>query len=150
MAVIGSEEYAASEAAHLQPVASEVTILTNGGPMNAAVPEGVSVNEKMIQNVSGGDLLTTVTFEDGSTLRTDGLFVAIGTASSTDLARKLGVVTPEGKIESDENMATFIPGFYTAGDCNGGLLQVAKAVCDGAIAGTSAVSYVREMKKKNA
>ena len=147
VAVIGSEEYAASEAAHLQPIASEVTILTNGGPMNAAVPEGVSVNEKMIQNVSGGDLLTTVTFEDGSTLRTDGLFVAIGTASSTDLARKLGVVTPEGKIESDENMATFIPGFYTAGDCNGGLLQVAKAVCDGAIAGTSAVRYLREKKK---
>lgn len=147
VAVVGSGEYAASEAAHLQPIASEVTILTNGDPMNAAVPEGVSVNEKMIQYVSGGDLLTAVTFEDGSTLRTDGLFIAIGTASSTDLARKLGVVTPEGKIEADENMATFIPGFYTAGDCNGGLLQVAKAVCDGALAGTSAVNYVRELRR---
>ena len=118
--------------------------------MNAKVPEGVSVNEKMIRNVSGGDLLTTVTFEDGSILRTDGLFIAIGTASSTDLARKLGVVTPEGTIETDENMATFIPGFYTAGDCNGGLLQVAKAVCDGALAGTSAVSYVRALRKASA
>lgn len=147
VAVVGSGEYAASEASHLQPIASEVTILTNGGPMNAAVPEGVKVNEKMIQYVSGDDLLTTVTFEDGSTMRTDGFFIAIGTASSTDLARKLGVVTPEGKIEADENMATFIPGFYTAGDCNGGLLQVAKAVCDGALAGTSAVQYIRELKK---
>ena len=147
VAVIGSEEYAASEAAHLQPIASEVTILTNGGPMNATVPEGVTVNEKMIYNVSGGDLLSTVTFEDGSSLNVEGLFVAVGTASSIDLARKLGVVTPEGTIEADENMATFIPGFYTAGDCNGGLLQVAKAVCDGAIAGTSAVRYLRNLQK---
>ena len=143
VAVVGNGEYAASEASHLQPIASEVTILTNGEPMNAAVPEGVTVNEKTIHRVNGGDLLTEIIFEDGSTLRADGLFIAIGTASSTDLARKLGVVTPDGKIETDENMATFIPGFFTAGDCNGGLLQVAKAVCDGAIAGTSAVKYLR-------
>lgn len=146
VAVIGSEQYAASEAAHLLQVASEVTILTNGGPMNAPVPEGAKVNEKMIRYVSGTDLLTTVVFEDGSSINVDGVFIAVGTASSVDLARKLGVVTPEGTIETDENMATFIPGFYTAGDCNGGLLQVAKAVCDGAIAGTSAVKYLRNMK----
>ena len=63
------------------------------------------------------------------------------------VARKLGVVTPEGKIEADENMATFVPGFFTAGDCNGGLLQVAKAVCDGAIAGNSAIKYLRDLRK---
>ena len=145
VAVVGSEEYAASEASHLLPIASEVTILTNGGTLNAALPEGAGINEKMIRSISGSDngLLSTVIFEDGSTLNVEGLFIAEGTASSTDLARKLGVVTPEGKIETDENMATFIPGFFTAGDCNGGLLQVAKAVCDGALAGTSAVKYLR-------
>ena len=148
VAVIGSEEYAVSEASHLQPIASGVTILTNGGPMNASVPEGISTNEKMIHCVSGDDLLKTVIFEDGSRMDVEGLFVAVGTASSVDLARKLGVVTPEGKIEADENMATFIPGFFTAGDCNGGLLQVAKAVCDGAIAGNSAIKYLRDLRKQ--
>lgn len=150
VAVVGSEEYAVIEASHLKPIASEVTILTNGGPMNAPVPEGIGINEKMIHSVSGDDLLKTVIFEDGSRMDVEGLFIAVGTASSVDLARKLGVVTPEGTIEKDENMATFIPGFYTAGDCNGGLLQVAKAVCDGAIAGTSAVQYIRNLKRASA
>ena len=100
VAVVGSEEYAASEASHLLPIASEVTILTNGGTLNAELPEGAGVNEKMIRSISGSDngLLSTVIFEDGSTLNVEGLFIAEGTASSTDLARKLGVVTPEGKI----------------------------------------------------
>lgn len=148
VAVIGNGEYAVSEAKHLQPLASEVTILTNGLSMTASVPEGIKVNDKPIASVSGGDLLNQVEFKDGSTLSVDGVFVAIGTASSIDLARKLGVVDPEGKIDFDENMATFIPGFYTAGDCNGGLLQVAKAVGEGALAGTAAVKYVRRLKNK--
>ncbi len=148
VAVIGSGEYAVSEAAHLQPIASDVTILTNGGPMQAEVPEGIRVDERMILSVKGDELLTSVVFEDGNSMNTDGLFVAIGTASSADLARKLGVVDPEGKISFNNDMSTFVPGFYTAGDCNGGLLQAAKAVSEGAIAGTSAAKYVRQKKAK--
>jgi len=42
-------------------------------------------------------------------------------------------------------MATNVPGVFAAGDCCGGLLQVAKAVRDGAVAGTSAVKYLRSL-----
>ncbi len=148
VAVIGNAEYAVSEAKHLTSIASEVTILTNGLSMTASVPDEIKVNESPIASIEGDDLLHKVVFKDGSTLDVEGVFVAIGTASSVDLARKLGVVDSEGKIDVDENMATFIPGFYTAGDCNGGLLQVAKAVGEGAIAGTSAVKYVKSLKSK--
>ena len=41
----------------------------------------------------------------------------------------------------------FVPGFYTAGDCNKGMLQAAKAVYEGAVAGSSAAKYVRDKKK---
>lgn len=148
VAVIGNAEYAVSEAKHLTSIASEVTILTNGLSMTASVPDEIKVNESPIASIEGDDLLHKVVFKDGSTLDVEGVFLAIGTASSVDLARKLGVVDSEGKIDVDENMATFIPGFYTAGDCNGGLLQVAKAVGEGAIAGTSAVKYVKSLKSK--
>ena len=41
---------------------------------------------------------------------------------------------------------TTIPGLYAAGDCTGGLLQVAKAVYEGAQAGINAGKYVRSLK----
>lgn len=146
VAVLGSGEYAVSEASHLQAVASSVTILTNGEEMQASVPEGIAVNTGKIREITGKDLLSQVIFEDESVLDTEGVFVAIGTASSVDLARKLGVVDPEGKIAFNDDLSTFVPGFYTAGDCNKGLLQVAKAVYEGAVAGSSAAKYVRNRK----
>ena len=66
---------------------------------------------------------------------------------STDLARKLGAEVENNKIVVDENMATNIPGLYAAGDCTGGLLQVSKAVYEGAKAGTEAAKFLRSMAK---
>jgi thioredoxin reductase (NADPH) len=41
-------------------------------------------------------------------------------------------------------MATSVPGLYAAGDCTGGLLQVSKAVYEGAKAGTELIKYLRK------
>ena len=40
-----------------------------------------------------------------------------------------------------------MPGLFAAGDCTGGLLQVAKAVYEGSVAGLSALRYVRDKRK---
>ena len=40
-------------------------------------------------------------------------------------------------------MATNIPKLYAVGDCTGGLLQVAKAVSDGAKAGIDIIKKVK-------
>ena len=66
--------------------------------------------------------------------------------TQADLARKLGVAGPDGKLMLNEDMSTYVPGFFAAGDCTGGLLQVAKAVSDGAIAGTAAGKFLRGKK----
>ena len=50
------------------------------------------------------------------------------------------------ELKVNENMETTIPGLYAAGDCTGGLLQVAKAVYEGAQAGINAGKYVRSLK----
>ena len=47
-------------------------------------------------------------------------------------------------IVTDEKMQTTVPGLYAAGDCTGGLLQVAKAVYEGALAGTEAAKALRK------
>ena len=84
----------------------------------------------------------------GEFCHADGLFIAMGTAGSTEIARQMGAeLTEKGNILVNENMETTIPGLYAAGDCTGGLLQVAKAVYDGAQAGINAGKYVRSLNK---
>ena len=78
----------------------------------------------------------------------DGLFLAIGTAGSSELARKIGAMLDGADVKVDVHQATNVPGLFAAGDCTGGLLQVAKAVHEGAEAGLSALRYVRS--KRNA
>ena len=74
----------------------------------------------------------------------DGVFVALGTAGSAEMARQMGAsLTEKGNIKVNDKMESSIPGLFAAGDCTGGLLQVAKAVYDGAQAGISANQYVR-------
>ena len=65
------------------------------------------------------------------------------------MALKLGAMTQNGKILVSEAMETNIPNVFAAGDCTGGLLQISKAVCDGAKAGLEIVRRHREQKAKS-
>ena len=105
------------------------------------------VLDKKIQNLKGTDFLEGVELADGTGLEVSGVFVAIGTAGSTEIARRMGAeLTEKGNIRVDEEMRTTIPGLYAAGDCTGGLLQVVKAVYEGAVAGMDASRYTRPEK----
>ena len=72
----------------------------------------------------------------------------MGIAGSSDLAKKIGAQTDGRKIVIKENMATNVPGLFAAGDCTGGMLQVAKAVYEGAAAGEGAIKYIKKLKTK--
>ncbi|MDD4075178.1 MAG: FAD-dependent oxidoreductase [Eubacteriales bacterium] len=143
VAVLGSGAYALHEAMALLPVAESVTLLTNGQPLAASYPETIKIIDKPIHALQGDDKLTSVCFADGDKLAAAGLFVAIGTAGASDLARKLGVEVRGSDIVTNENMETMLPGLFAAGDCTGGILQVSTAVAEGAKAGMSAVRFLR-------
>jgi len=146
VAVLGDGEYALEEARVLIPAASSVTLLTNGKTPPDGLPEGLDFDTRLVTAVEGSDKLERVSFETGEALQADGLFIALGTAGSGDLARKLGVFTKAGSIKTSSDMATNVPGVFAAGDCTGGLLQIAKAVSDGAQAALSAVKFLRNAK----
>ena len=133
VAVIGNGNYAIHEAKQLKPVAKSVTILTDGKEMiqnrDAASFE---VEETPIREFRGTNSIEEVEFENNDTKKIDGVFVAIGTASSADLAKKIGAVVKNNNIVVDNNMETTVKGLYACGDCTGGLLQVNKAVYEGA------------------
>ncbi|EJW95485.1 thioredoxin-disulfide reductase, partial [gut metagenome] len=144
VAVLGNGVYALHEGKVLEPLASKVTILTNGKePLFSLSDLGtMEINTKKIQSAGGDPTLQWIAFEDKSQLPVSGLFVALGTADSTDLARKLGLYIENNHIHTEKNTSTALPGLFACGDCTGGMLQIAKAVYEGALAGTQAVSYV--------
>ena len=142
-AVLGSGEYALHEAQALLPVVKSVTLLTGGAPLTAEFPPEVTVRTEPVEAILGEERVTGVRLSGGETLAVSGVFVALGVAGSTALARKLGAEVDGNRIVVDDRMQTTLPGLYAAGDCTGGLLQVAKAVYEGALAGTEAAKAVR-------
>ena len=135
VAVLGDGNYAIHEFETLKPIASSVTILTNGNTMVENRDSSIEVNSKKIREFRGDTKLEKVEFEDNTIQNLNGVFIAMGTASSSDLARKIGARIENNNIIVNENMETTVPGLFACGDCTGGLLQISKAVYEGAKAG---------------
>ena len=144
VAVLGSGAYALHEVQALLPVVKSVSLLTNGMPLTAEFPPEVTVYPQKVEAVLGEQVVTGVQLSDGQEVALSGVFVALGVAGSTALARKIGAAVEGSRIVVDEKMQTTVPGLYAAGDCTGGLLQVAKAVYEGAQAGTEAAKALRK------
>lgn len=159
VAVLGNGDFAMHEAKELANTASTVTIYTNGQEPEFALQENITVNTMKIQSVEGDEKVSGIRLAADIQMQedaqqdfcpADGVFIALGTAGSTEIARQMGAeLTEKGNIKVNENMETTIPGLYAAGDCTGGLLQVAKAVYEGCQAGTHAAKYVRALNGKN-
>lgn len=135
VAVLGEGNYAIHEFETLKPIANSVTILTNGGKIVQNRSNGVVVNEKKIKEFRGTNKLEEVEFEDDTKQKINGVFIAVGTASSTDIARRIGARIENNNIVVNENMETSVPRLYACGDCTGGLLQISKAIYEGTKAG---------------
>jgi len=145
VAVLGNKEYALHEAQELLPIVNSVTMLTNGEEPVEKRVEGLEIEERKIREFRGIERIEEIEFEDNTKKKIDGVFIAIGSASSSDLARKLGVKLEEktNNIIVNEKMETNIKGLYACGDCTGGILQIAKAVYEGMVAGMSVIKFLK-------
>lgn len=145
VAVLGNSEYALHEVNELLPIVGGVTLLTNGLDPEIEFPAEVEVIKTKISELEGEQFLEAVRFEDGSSLEVPCMFVALGTAKGSDLARKLGIQIEDNRIVVNEQMDTGLPGVFAAGDCIGGILQVSVAVGEGAKAALSCIRYLRAL-----
>lgn len=158
VAVVGNGDFALHEAEELRNVTQDVTIYTDGKEPEFSREHPIVVNTMKIQAIEGDDKVSGLLMQsdiaaqdaeapENSFYPADGVFVALGTAGSTEIARQMGAeISDKGNIKTDEEMATTIPGLFAAGDCTGGLLQVSKAVYEGSMAAISAGKYVRHKK----
>lgn len=145
VAVLGNSEYALHEVNELLPIVGGVTLLTNGLEPEVEFPAEVEMIKEKISELEGEQFLEAIRFEDGSSLEVPCMFVALGTAKGSDLARKLGIQIEDNRIVVNEQMDTGLPGVFAAGDCIGGILQVSVAVGEGAKAALSCIRYLRAL-----
>ena len=149
--VAGEGTYAANQALELLSYTPNVKIATMGKGLKidekfsaSLKSAGIEIIEQGIAGLKGGQVMEALVLDDGRELKADGLFLALGDASSTDFAYSLGVITSDIFIKVNENQETNVPGVFAAGDCTGGFLQISVAVGEGAKAARSAMEYVKK------
>lgn len=143
VAVIGSKDFAFNEYDYLSNIVGNITLLTNGEKIETS--RNV-INSKIV-GICRDFGKIKVDFGDGNNLLVDGIFMALGNASSVDFARQLGInITPTNDILVDQNCKTNFDNIYAAGDCTGGILQISKAEYQGMVAGMELAKYLRGRK----
>lgn len=141
--VLGNGTYALAEAKVLSPLAKKVYIFTDG-ETKLESQGNIEVITNKIVGFSGKTKLEKVEFENKVVI-IDGLFLALGTMDSLDMAKKLGVLAKDNHIVINDKCETNVKGAYSAGDITGGIKQVATAVYQGMIAGLEASKFVKQL-----
>ncbi|MDE7095303.1 MAG: NAD(P)/FAD-dependent oxidoreductase [Anaeroplasmataceae bacterium] len=145
IALIGNGKYMAHELSVLENIVKEITVFTDGKPLEAEINPSIPVVLEPIEKVIGDTHIEAI-YAGGKSYPIDGCFVAIGNASGFTLAKHLGIGLKGNSILVDENLMTNIEGLFSCGDSIGGLLQVSKAVGDGAVCATSVSNYLKMHK----
>lgn len=150
VAVLGNGEYAIGEIEELLPVAKSVTMLTDGRQYieNRSISEKLRVNNKKVREFRGTNKIEEIEFEDNTKEKINGVFIAQGTASSLDFAKKIGARIENNYIIVNDQMETTVPNVYACGDCTGGILQISKAVYEGTKAGLAIINKLRQKSKQ--
>lgn len=149
--MVGGGNSAVTEALHLNHIGVSVTLIHRRGSLRAQDFLKKNLKESKIpilwhteikeirgdQRVEEIFLLNNDT-QKSSTLKIDGVFLAIGYLPAVVLAKKIGVeLTADGYIKQDSKHRTNIPGIYSAGDVEGGYKQIVTAAGQGSEAAIS-------------
>ncbi|MFC1814383.1 FAD-dependent oxidoreductase [Thermodesulfobacteriota bacterium] len=149
--MVGGGNSAVTEALHLHHMGISVTMIHRRDSLRAQDYLEKNLNESLIPviwntavtEIRGKERVEEVLLfnnktNETSTLKIDGVFIAIGYEPAVDLAKKIGVeLTDDGYINHDSNHRTNIPGIYSAGDVEGGYKQIVTAAGQGSGAALS-------------
>jgi len=150
VAVIGTDDRGAREAAFLRTYSERVALIHVGAPedltcRDALTRLGIELVCAPIDNVRlEGDRVTALSW--GGTFRSfDLVYSALGTSPNAALAEGVGARTgDDGRLFVDAHQQTGTPGLYAAGDVVRGLNQIAVASAEAAVAATAIHNRLRE------
>lgn len=159
--VVGGGDSAVEEGTYLAGLAEKVTVLHRRDKLRAQqiLQDRAFANDKInfkwfteVQEILGDDKkVTGVRVVDNQTqevteITADGVFIYVGINPISEPFLDLGITNEHGWIETNDSMATKVPGIYALGDVREKeLRQVTTAVGDGAIAGQSAYGYLQTL-----
>lgn len=162
--IIGGGNSAVDEGTYLASIVKSLTIITDfdltADPVSAdylrSLPN-VTVHpyKRVVEFIGENGQLTGVKFVDKETgeneqvVQCDGVFEYIGAVPATEFLQGTNIINDYGFIETNERMATKIPGIFGAGDCiSKHLRQVVTATSDGAIAAQEAATYIKSLRNQ--
>ncbi|MCI1945655.1 thioredoxin-disulfide reductase [Clostridium luticellarii] len=161
VAVIGGGNSAITEAIYLSKFAENVIVIHRRDSLRATkyLQDRAFHNSKIkfiwnsvVEEAKGKEALEQLVVKNKITgetrkLKVDGCFVFVGYDPVSQLFREIIKMDEKGYIITDEEMRTNIEGVFAAGDVRKkSLRQIVTAAADGAIAATTAESYIEKMK----
>jgi thioredoxin reductase (NADPH) len=143
--VAGTEGWAPREAAELQVVAGDVTVI---GKPAGALPDGVRHLEGRIVALEGSDGLQSVVVESGGTRKTipaSAVFVYVGQSPAAEFLPETLARDATGHIVVDEGGRTSAVTAFAVGDVRAGARHyLADAIADGQRAGQAIATALKK------
>jgi thioredoxin reductase (NADPH) len=143
--VAGTEGWAPREAAELQVVAGDVTVI---GKPAASLPDGVNHLEGRIVALEGSDGLQSVVVESGGARKTipaSAVFVYVGQSPAAEFLAETLARDATGHIVVDEGCRTSAATAFAVGDVRAGARHyLADAIADGQRAGQAIVTALKK------
>lgn len=158
VAVIGGGDTAAIDANILAQHCEKVYVFVRKDKMKAE-PTNVNRIEKdpkieikyftEIQEICGEDAVTHVILKDGSKMHLDGVFIAIGWNTNSQLASELGVkLNARNEVIISRESETNIPGFFACGDVTDAKFkQAIIGAGEGVYASVMAYDYIQKLNE---
>lgn len=151
VAVVGEGSMAAAGALLLREYASKVYWVAKENKASDELNAKVKASDIEVlipawpAKILGTDVVTALELKDGRKLDVNGVFVELGARGSADLAMDVGIVPDEkGFIKVDADCKTEQSNVLACGDVTGLPWQLAKAVGQGCVAGTTAANIIRK------
>jgi len=159
VAVIGGGNAAIEEAIYLSKFAKLVTIIHRREELRAdkVLQDKARGNPKIYfmlhataEEIIGDTHVSSIKIKDAlsnkkSSINVDGVFIYAGFRPNTDFIKDIIKLDENGYVDTDEKLATNIPGVFAAGDIRKkSLRQVVTAVADGAIAANSVKEFLEK------
>jgi len=99
------------------PIASRLTVFTDGEELSTELPPQVAVRTDRVTGVCPSAVGATVSFDHGPAEDVAGLFVSTTLRQRAPFAEQLGLaLNPSGCVEVDAMGRTSLPGVHAAGD----------------------------------
>lgn len=153
VAVLGGGDTAVDEALYLSDLCEKVYLIHRSTEFRGAAQRVEQARKKAniefvlgetVKEFVGGEKLTAVRLNSGTSIELNGVFVAYGSKPQTELLRGIVALDDSGYVVANEDGRTSQEGFFVAGDVRTKTLrQVVTAVSDGANAITSVAEYIK-------